>query len=218
MQANLDLRGRRFGKLTALDPVSCPGRPRKWVCSCDCGGTAQTLTNYLLSGHTKSCGCLMRNKARANGLLKVTHGEGKAGEISIEYRTWSSMLSRCRNTKDPKYKNYGARGIQVCPEWLVSYPEFLADMGRRPSSEHSLDRIDNSQGYRPDNCRWVTQAIQANNKRTNRHLQLGPERLTISQWAERLKINRSTIDSRLSAGWSIEKSLKTAPRVKHPLN
>jgi hypothetical protein len=92
----------------------------------------------------------------------ITHGEGY--EIA-EYRIWRAMIARCRNPNTKDFKNYGGRGIKVCPEWLTSYPDFLAHVGRRPDPKLTLDRIDNDGDYEPGNVRWATRTEQVRNAR-----------------------------------------------------
>jgi hypothetical protein len=98
-------------------------------------------------------------------------GGGRGRSQSPEYRAWAQMIARCENPRELGYKNYGGRGIRVCPRWRESFAEFLSDMGRRPSDKHSIDRIDNNGGYEPSNCRWATRAQQNANHRGN-HLVL----------------------------------------------
>lgn len=93
-------------------------------------------------------------------LFTASHGMTK----TPEYRAWASMRQRCANPKSARYDNYGGRGISVCDRWQ-SFEAFFADMGPRPTSEHSIDRIDNDGNYEPGNCHWATRSEQQQNKR-----------------------------------------------------
>jgi hypothetical protein len=87
---------------------------------------------------------------------------------SAEYRTWSHIKGRCLNISDTSFKDYGARGIAICDEWAKSFAKFYQDMGPRPSALHQIDRIDNSKGYEPGNCRWATAAVNNQNRRSTK--------------------------------------------------
>ncbi len=147
---HIDLVGMRFGRLLVESRVS--GGRARWTCRCDCGAVTIVRGDSLRRGVTKSCGCYQRDR-----LLR--HGECTGSLRSAEHRIWTGMLSRCK--RDPRY---AGRGITVCERWIV-FENFLADMGRRPTPTHSLDRIDNDRGYEPDNCRWATPTEQARNTR-----------------------------------------------------
>jgi hypothetical protein len=86
---------------------------------------------------------------------------------TTEYAAYHNMLSRCHNTNHPNYALYGGRGIIVCSRWRSSYIAFLADVGRKPSPELQLDRIDNDGNYEPGNVRWATRSQQALNRRSS---------------------------------------------------
>jgi len=129
-----------------------------------------------------------------------------------EYSVWQGMLNRCRNKHRIAHSNYGARGITVCVEWQF-FTKFYRDMGPRPSSKHTLERIDNALGYLKDNCIWATRVAQNRNKRTNRVIVWQGEARCVAEWAEVLGINYKTLVWRLRYGWSVERAFTTP--VKH---
>jgi hypothetical protein len=129
-----------------------------------------------------------------------------------EYSSWRSALQRCCDPTFVYYSYYGGRGITVCERWR-DFSNFYADMGPRPTPQHTLDRIDNDGPYAPKNCRWATRQEQARNRRSNRMLTHNGETLCLSEWAERIDLPANALYMRLYNGWSTEQAL-TRPRSK----
>jgi len=137
-----------------------------------------------------------------------THGHCKNYHRSRTYNVWHKMRQRCFNPKDPKYPNYGGRGITIDPRWMV-FETFLEDMGVCPD-KHSIDRIDNNANYCKANCKWSTNKEQCNNRRSCRYLEFNGKKMTHQQWAESLGFKEgSAIAFRLKSGWTIEEALTT---------
>lgn len=204
-----DLTGQKFNKLTAIRPTirySKGGhRIREWICLCECGNYTNVATHDLMTGHTK--GCMKCAYFTSN---KVLHKR--------IYDAWRMMIARCENPKAQAFHNYGERGIKVCEEWH-DFDTFLNwALSNGYCDNLTIDRIDNNKGYSPDNCRWVTDKVQGNNRRSNRYVTYKGETHTICEWAEIVNMPYSTLQSRLSHGWSIqdsfEKPLKKYPRKK----
>jgi hypothetical protein len=122
------------------------------------------------------------------------------------------MLARCRNRRDRRYSDYGGRGITVCARWAQSFPAFFADMGPRPSPQHSIERKDNAGDYEPGNCVWATRKEQQRNTRRNRLLTYRGLTLPAVAWAERIGMNPHTLRDRLRLGWPVAKALTTPIR------
>lgn len=203
MAALENIEGKRFGKLTAVRYVGHIGgsSPRTaWECKCDCGGNAICLTTNLKMGTSKSCGCWKKEKS-------TKHGCGKPA--TPEYRSWHAMKSRCNNPNNAHYKNYGGRGITVCDEWKNDFTAFLNDMGKKPTTKHTLERIKNNKGYYKKNCRWATRKEQQNNLRTTRFIRFRGKVKPITEWAAVMGFSGGVIRERLKIGWSIKRALTT---------
>lgn len=193
----IDLTGKTFGRLTVISYSHTKNRSAVWNCICSCGGISKAYSHNLKSGHAKSCGC---------GKIESRRTHGETGKTK-EYSAWNKMLGRCLNRNNKNYIEYGERGITVCDRWRNSYSNFLLDVGRAPSPEHSLDRKDNNGNYEPGNCRWATRKEQGNNKRNNRLISLAGETKTLAEWVSLTGIARGAIEMRIKRGWSIERVL-----------
>lgn len=198
MKTAEDLVNRKFGFLTVLAAAgqrkyACGKIEHLWECQCDCG-TVKIIAGSNLRQNTKSCGCYRRNKTR-----KMNHDRGRVLEAEDScrdhplYGIWCGMVLRCHDSRNDAYQYYGARGISVCARWRKSFVKFCDDIGARPSSTHSIDRIKNAEGYRPDNVRWATPQEQQNNRRDNAML---PGE-SIRAAARRLGMSHTTLAQRL---------------------
>jgi len=123
------------------------------------------------------------------------------------------MIDRCTKPEKSTYRFYGGRGIKVCDRWRESYENFIEDVGPRPSPEHSLDRIDNSGDYCPENVRWATKKEQARNKRNNRMIEYRGEQKALAEWAEIAGIAPQALTRRLGRGWSMEDAMSKPLRI-----
>ncbi len=203
------------GRLTVLgetDPhtTSGGGVKRRVLCACQCGEKTVVRLAEFLSGRSASCGCLKREATSARFSKAV---DGLRSKDHPLYPTWKGMKERCYNPKNWSYKYYGAKGVSVCPEWLNNFPQFVLDVGPKPSPGHSLDRVDSSLNYSPDNCRWATQTEQTNNQSSNRRVTIGGESLTVAAACRLLGHDAGLARSRINRGWSVEDAVLT-PRLE----
>ncbi len=195
-----DITGNRFGLLTAISrDFSRREKGQYWIFKCDCGESKSIRSSYVVTGVRKNCGCVARQASRE----RIKHGM----YLSPEFSCWQSMKHRCSNHNNASYAAYGGRGISVCARWENSFESFYEDMGPRPSSKHSIERIDNDSGYEPKNCRWATKSEQASNRRNTRHFAYNGKSLTIAQWAKQTGVPDATTRSRISRGWTAKEVL-----------
>lgn len=181
---------------------------RRALFRCFCGKEFETYIQNVVSGNTKSCGCVGIEKIRIRGLKNKTHG---LCEHPL-YKLWVGMLGRCNNSKDWAYYNYGGRGIKVCDRW-TSISNFIDDMYPTYIKGLDIDRKDNNGNYEPDNCRWVTRKQNQNNRRCNRRIEYNGNTKTVSEWADILGLKYGTMISRLN-NWTVDKVFTTKHRER----
>lgn len=191
-----------YGKLTVLSRAKNKGRDVVWLCNCECGNTSEVSSSSLTTGNSKTCGrCVNMQKEK--------------GVACSEYISWSQMKRRCYALKDKRYSHYGGRGIKVFEPWIKDFNAFLLHVGRKPTPQHSLDRIINNGNYEPGNVRWATCKEQNNNRSNSVFYTLNGETKTLPQWCEALNINLSRTRSRIASGKPFEIAiLHTLPKTE----
>lgn len=135
----IDMTGMTFGAWTVIRREPSRGISTMWLCQCSCGKTAVRMSANL-----------------KKSVSKCKHSEFGLVDSLPEYSVWKDMKSRCTRPSNKYYHRYGGRGISVCDEWSKSFLTFLRDVGRRPSADLSIDRINNDGNYQPGNVRWAT--------------------------------------------------------------
>jgi len=199
MSKFVDLTNQRFGRLTVISRAENAKRLQtQWNCMCDCGKETIIRAANLKNGTTKSCGCL---QVDINKKLRTTHGKTN----SDLYKVWQAMKGRTERQSDKAYKNYGGRGIFVCDEWKNDFQSFYNWATQNGYKKGlTIDRINNNDGYSPDNCRWTTSKEQNNNRRDNKYLKYDNKTMTVAEWAGALGINNGILRNRLHRGWTIK--------------
>lgn len=189
-----DYAGERFGRLTATNLVRVDDKGRHdWAFVCECGTECVKDIKSVRSGHTSSCGCLVRD-----ALIDRNTKHGLSRKYPQTYRTWKDMKARCSNPNDTSYKNYGGRGIKICSRW-EDFANFFCDMGPRPDGL-TLDRINVNKGYYPENCRWADAETQANNRRGTLWMEMDGRRVSFSQWCRAHGVDRTKARYRIEHG------------------
>ena len=210
----IDLTGQVFGRWTVIQESDrsfykfrrkgyenlVQGSRRNWLCVCQCGNEAIITHGALIGKSSTSCGCFANEKRFTQS---ITHG----ASYTPEYSVWSKMRGRCNNPNSPDAPDYSERGITVCERWS-KFENFLEDMGKRLSPQHTIERIDNDKGYSPDNCKWATPIEQGNNKRNNILLTFQGETHTLAEWSRIRHINYPTLRARIREyNWDAERAL-----------
>lgn len=200
MKRNIDeYIGKKFGQLTVIGQE--PGahfNSNKWVFLCDCGKTLIERPSRILSGHSKSCGCM-------KGKSSLTHG-CNGDEF---YPTWWGMMRRCYNENAHNFERYGGRGITVCDDWHdpSKFIEWARSTIGNKTPNLSLDRKDNSKGYSPENCVWSTPITQANNRRSNVLETINGETKTVAEWCRIYCILPETVRERQRKGTTFDEAV-----------
>lgn len=200
--------GKRYGRLVVLeraeDFVAPSGRRETGVlCRCDCGNIKRLRSAVLKTGNTKSCGCLRKE---VSSVKNKTHGLSHSRLWNI----WCLMIERCERESNKSYKNYGAKGIRVCDEWHDLGVFAAWAMANGYDDTLTIDRIDSSKNYCPENCRWADRKTQNNNTSRNHRITFNDETKTMAQWSEDTGISYAALKTRLNKhGWSVERALTT---------
>lgn len=188
-----------------------------WICDCSCGKTSLRINAAGLfkavagKPGTYSCKCLQKELISKRSRV---HNETHYGKSSTpEYTTWCHMRRRCSSHASQDFFRYGGRGIKICERWN-DYRLFLADMGRKPSPNHSIERIDNAGNYDPNNCRWASKSEQARNTRRNRVIEIDGVKKILVEWSEMSGVNGPVILRRLKMGWDAKRAVFEKVRKK----
>ena len=209
-----DLTGVRVGRLVVVRylravPTGHRGINRhRWECACDCGQICERSSDGIMNGSARSCGCLkseMLSERQKGKPVIFSHGLS----YTNEYRILEKIIRRCTNASDPGYPLYGGRGIVVCERWRQSVENFVADMGLRPSKNHSVDRINNDGNYEPGNCRWATRSEQQRNTRSNVRVTINGVTKCVAEWADEFGACRQVAYVRIKRGWDHQRAVTT---------
>ena len=202
----IDITGQRFGKLLVVKRVANDKADNaQWLCKCDCGNTTIAKGRDLRSGHVRSCGCLQKETA---GHMARARAYGEAfAEYHFDHRLrmiYHSIKARCYNPHNAEFANYGGKGITMCSEWNNDIKSFYFwAMKHGYKSSLTIDRIDNSKGYSPSNCRFASRAEQNRNTTRNNRVDVGNgETITTAEAARIVGVSRST-----AARWFREEGL-----------
>lgn len=194
-----DLVGNTYGQLTVIRMYK-QGRRHFCNCTCSCGNSRILRNDTLLR---------LDARAMCTECVKLNQTPKHGERYTVEYQTYYGARRRCTAISDISYPNYGGRGIEFR---FASYQEFLLHLGRRPTPQHSIERIDNEGHYEKGNVRWATTAEQHLNRRNLVLVTYKGETKPIAEWCRQLNIKYHRTKSRLRSGWNIERALEEQPR------
>lgn len=215
----IDLTGNRYGRLVVINEAEPrkrkdkSGQKRYWFCKCDCGNTCEVRQEMLVSGHTKSCGCIVK-EGRGKDPEAVTNKYARL------YKIYRGMKDRCTNPNDQHHTNYYDKGVKMCDEWLNNPKAFIEWSLNNKYEDHlTIDRIDPFGNYEPSNCRWITNKEQQRNKRNTIRYNVDGEMLTLAEIAERYNIKVSTLSARVYRyGYTIEEAINAPVKLGGKIN
>ena len=189
--ARKDLTGKRFDHLVVIEYAGLQGKSAMWRCKCDCGNEHIVRGNNLTAGAVRSCGCILKDNAYKHGASRTRL-----------YRIWYGIIRRTEDSSRKEFKDYGALGIRMCPEWRNSFETFQCwAMSNGYNDELSIDRIDANGDYEPSNCRWATKTEQECNKRTTKMITVEGVSRSPAEWSQISGIPAYQIRRRIARGW-----------------
>ena len=197
----VDLTGQKFGRLTVIErDINAPkNKGVMWVCLCECGNKKSVKTGNLKTNGVQSCGCIL-NERRTKDDFHNSH----------LYKVYHAIKRRCYNERASDYEFYGGRGIGMCEEWLNDgYAFYYWSMANGYKDGLTIDRVDNSNDYSPDNCRWVDMKEQCNNRRSNHLITYNGKTQSLTKWSDDSGIGYHKLRYRIINGWDIEKAFNT---------
>lgn len=199
--------GSRVGSWTVTGRVTRAGHQAYVRCRCACGVERSVSAYTLAIGSSRGC-------RTCAGAGRATHGATRHRAQTPEYAAWVNMRKRCYDPSTIGFKNYGGRGIRVCPRWTEArgFENFLSDVGPRPTPGHSLDRKRNDGNYDPDNCRWATKIEQSNNTRTNRLVMFRGKEVSLMEAVRMVGTAQyGAVRARIGRGWPVPVAIETPP-------
>lgn len=202
--------GQKFGKLTVLKMVRVDrGKYGKlmWETKCDCGNTHIAAPTDIVRGKTKSCGCFHDERCKE----RATKFQHSVYDNKRLYSIYNGIKKRCFNKNEPRYKDYGARGITMCGEWRYNFDAFAEwALSHGYTDEMTIERVDVNGNYCPENCKWITLKEQCNNKRQTIWVDYKGEHIQLMKLCERKGISYDMVHNRIrDSGWDVERAIDT---------